>query len=212
LRLSIAIGAGLVLSACGASAGSARPSVGSNGSVPPCTQAGSKTLAANGSVRVFSQGAFVYGCSQRTGRRSRLGRSTLCIGAERVGPVAVAGDDAAYGLERCGVDTGFTQVVVKRLTDGRELRNDAAITGPLGVESYEAVASLVVKGDGSVAWIASGRSIVGKGPSPVEVHQHDAHRLALLDSGPGIVQASLRLHGSKLTWKHGAAVRSATLD
>jgi hypothetical protein len=210
--VSLAIVAGAVLSACGASAGSARTSVESTGSVPPCAQAGSKTLAANGSVRVFSQGAFVYGCSQRTGRRSRLGRSALCIGAARVGPVVVAGDDAAYGLERCGVDTGFTQVVVKRLTDGRELRSDAAITGPLGVESYETVASLVVKGDGSVAWIASGRSIVGKGPSPVEVHKHDARGLALLDSGSGIARGSLRLHGSKLTWKRGVALRSAILD
>lgn len=163
-------------------------------------------------MRVFSQGAFVYGCSRRTGKRSRLGRSMLCIGAQKVGPVAVAGDDAAYGLESCGVDTGFTQVLVKRLTDGKELRADASITGQLGVESYESVGSLVVKGDGSVAWIASGRSIVGRGPNPVEVHKHDTHGPALLDSGPSIAQAALRLRGSKLTWKHGGAVRSATLD
>jgi hypothetical protein len=35
---------------------------------------------------------------------------------------------------------------------------------------------------------------------------------ALLDSGAGIATASLRRHGSELTWKHGGRRRRARLE
>ena len=155
---------------------------------------------------------FVYGCSRRTALRTKLGKSRICISALLVDPVVVAGNDVAYGAETCGVDTGNTQVIVRRLTDGKQLRAESAVTGQVGVESYEFISSMVVKPDGAVAWIAHARSLAGKGPNPIEVHAADAHGTSLLDSGPAVAPDSLRLRGSKLTWTHGGAVRSATLD
>jgi hypothetical protein len=176
-----------------------------------CEATGSTTLAANRSVRVFALHETVYGCSKRSDKRYRLGRSKYCVGSERAGPVVVAGDDAAYALERCGVDTGFTEVVVRRFSDGKTLRSDPAITGKLGVEAHSAVDSLVLKPDGAVAWIATGSSIIRNGNPRREVHKADRAGPALLDSGLSVRPSSLRLRGSTVMWKHGTAVRSTTL-
>ena len=88
-------------------------------------------MAANARVRVFLLRGTVYGCSLRTHNQFRLGIVKNCQTAARVGPVVVAGDEAAYGLERCGIDTGSTEVIVRRLTDGRQLRSEASIAGML---------------------------------------------------------------------------------
>lgn len=168
-------------------------------------------MAANARVRVFLLRGTVYGCSLRTHNQFRLGIVKNCQTAARVGPVVVAGDEAAYGLERCGIDTGSTEVIVRRLTDGRQLRSEASIAGMLGPESFESVDSLVLKPDGAAAWIATGKSIVHVGSKLVELHRVDSRGSALLDSGTAIKPGSLVLHGSRLSWRHGGAVRTSTL-
>jgi hypothetical protein len=195
LRLAVSVLV-LALAACGASA--AR----SGGAA--CGPSHGQTIAADSVARVYSLNGKVYGCAGP--KQYLLGRASLCIGSARVGPVVIAGRLAAYGLERCGVDTGFTEVIVRSLADGRQRSSAAAITGPLRPESYESVGSLVLRPDGAVAWIADGRSIVG-GPARIEVHKG----MALLDTGGGIALGSLKLHGSKLTWKHGPKTRTASL-
>jgi hypothetical protein len=122
--------------------------------------------------------------------------------------VKVAGNVTAYALTTCGIDTGSTEVIVRRLTDGQQRASEPATTTRL-VESYTAVDSLVMRADGAVAWIAVNHSIV-RHASATEVHKLD-HRFLLLDSGSGIDPRSLRLHKSKLTWKHRGATRSASL-
>jgi hypothetical protein len=103
---------------------------------------------------------------------------------------------------------------VRRLSDGTQLHSLPA-TGPVGgrvgPESFQNVDSLVLRADGGVPWIATGSSIVG-GRRLIEVRKADRSGAGLLDSGRAIVSGSLRLHGSKLTWKHGGQVRSATLQ
>jgi hypothetical protein len=116
----------------------------------------------------------------------------------------------AYGLESCGVDTGSSSVIVRRLSDGRQLRVLPATTNRLAPESYQLVGSIVVKTDGAVAWIAAARSIVRQSADE-EVHRADRRGQRELDSGTSINSGSMRLHGSTLTWRHGAATRSATL-
>jgi hypothetical protein len=69
-------------------------------------------------------------------------------------------------------------------------------------------AALVV--DGGVAWIGTASSIVGR-RKLIEVHKADPTGAALLDSGSAVDRGSLRLHGSKLTWRRGGRVRSTTL-
>jgi hypothetical protein len=152
----------------------------------------------------------VFGCSVKGHKVFALGQTTSCVRSRRVAPVTVAGELAAYGLEQCGVDTGSTNVVVRRLTDGASLRSLPATTKPLGPESYQSVSSLVLKGDGAVAWIGVGHSIVRRGSS-AEVHRADRRGQALLDSGTAIDPRSLRLHGSTLSWRHADFTRSASL-
>jgi hypothetical protein len=177
-----------------------------------CGPFDAKTLAASGVARVYVIGKVVYGCSMRGSGAFRLGRRGICVGAARVDPVIVVGELAVYGLTRCGVDTGSTQVVVRRLTGGKVLRSEPA-TSPAGVESYQAVGALVAKADGAVAWIGTGQSIVGHGTVKIEVRA--ANRSApvrVLDSGSGVRPHSLQLRGSQLSWRDGTTLRTARLS
>jgi hypothetical protein len=84
------------------------------------------------------------------------------------------------------------------------------VSGPGLVESYQSIGSIVVKRDASVAWIGSEHSIVGRG-SRIEVDQVQHGKRAVLDSGSGIVGSSLRLRGSRLSWRHGSTIHAATM-
>jgi hypothetical protein len=202
VRARLACVLAIVLGACGSSV--ARPVATPSASLAHCAPAGARTMAADGRVEVYSLQRSVHVCGD--GKDIRLGNATFCIGTARVDRAAVAGDLVAYGVERCGVDTGSASVSVLRVADGKQLRSLASISGSVGPESYQAVDSLVVKRNGSVAWIATVTSIIGRG-SRTEVH---ANR-TLLDSGAQIKPRSLKLHGSKLTWIDGAVTRSASL-
>lgn len=199
------------LAACGSS--SARTGATSTGptttgqpaSVAHCAPAGARVMAADRRVQVYALRGAVYGCDV-SGKRVRLGNASLCVGAVRVDHAAVAGGLIAYGSDRCGVDTGTASVAVLRLPDQQELHRFAAITGAVGPESYQSIDSLVLQSGGSIAWIATVQSIIGHRKNN-EVHANGK----LLDSGSGIAPSSLRLVGSKLTWRDGSAIRSATL-
>ncbi len=198
----------LALAACGAASVAPSPARPTATALAGCGPANARTLAASAAARIYALRQAVFGCSAHTGRRFRLGNATLCIGTQRVGPFAVTGELTAYGSERCGIDTGSTEVIVRRLSDGRQLTADRATSLPLGAESYQSVDSIALGADGDVAWIAVGNSIVMH-RTDVEVHKQDRNGERLLDRGAGIHPASLRLSGSKLTWKHGSATRSA---
>jgi hypothetical protein len=175
-----------------------------------CERQGTHTIAADRKARVFSRRGIVYGCALRTGKQYRLGQLASCIGSDRAGPLALAGELVGYGSERCGIDTGISQVIVRNLADGKQQRAEAALTGALGPESYVSVGSLVLNADGAVAWIATGGSILARSRTH-EVHRADATGRAVLDLGTPIDPSSLRLHGLRLTWKRGHATRSAEL-
>lgn len=200
----VTLASGVLLAACGTSA--ARSSSAAN---PPCGPKAADTLASSHLARVYALHGAVFGCSAHGSTSYRLGRRDRCILATRIAPVTVAGELVAYGAERCGVDTGSTLVVVRRLTDGKQLLS-APATSPPGVESYQSVDSLVLKRDGAVAWIAVGRSIVGT-RRVVEVRKSDKRGQAVLDSSGALAPYSLRLRGSTLRWRDGKQTRSATL-
>jgi hypothetical protein len=124
--------------------------------------------------------------------------------------VALAGVDVAYGVTRSEVDTISAQVVVRRLDDGRTVHDTNATTRALGPEFFESVGAVVVKADGAVAWIATGGSIIRQGRE-TELDRIDSRGEATLDTGSGIETSSLRLRGSRLSWRHSGASRSATL-
>ncbi len=176
-----------------------------------CGPAAATTLAGDRAARVYVQAGTVYGCASGDHGRYVLGKRGTCLRAAAVAPVTVAGRFAAYGLQRCGVDTGSTQVLVRRLTDGRVVHS-APASSPPGPEGFQTVTSLVLKADGAVAWIATGRSL-GRSASVVEVWRVDrSGAQARLDFGPAIVAGSLRLHSAMLSWRHGQATRTATLQ
>jgi hypothetical protein len=210
MTLALAVGAG-ALGSCGASSGHRTASTtGAPTTTTACDQQGTRTIAADRQARVFTTRGIVYGCALRTGKQYRLGQLTSCIGSDRTGPLALAGELVGYGSQRCGIDTGVSQVIVRNLADGKQLRAEAALTGGLGAESYVSVSSVVLKADGAVAWIATGGSIFARGRAR-QVHRADASGHAVLDSGTPVNPSSLRLHGSRLTWKRGHATHSAQL-
>jgi hypothetical protein len=132
-------------------------------------------------------------------------------GQPRAGKLALAGVLVAYGETMSGVDTASAQVIVRRLDNGRTLRGLAAMSQPVGPESFQSVDSIVVKADGAVAWIAVAHSIIRQS-AQTEVDRADQRGRSTLDTGSGIDSSSLRLRGSSLTWRHGGGTRSARLD
>jgi hypothetical protein len=175
-----------------------------------CGPSGAHTLAADSRARVYASGGGVYGCANSSGHSYLLAPNESRLGQRRVGKVALAGVDAAYSETTYGVDTGSATVTVRRLDTGRTLRSLAAMTQPVGPEAFESVDSLVVKANGSVAWIVVASSIV-RHSSQTEVNRADRRGEARLDTGPGIGSSSLRLRGSELSWSAGGATRTATL-
>jgi hypothetical protein len=198
----------LTIAGCGSSLASSQARTGAPDSAA-CGPAGAQTVASNQVARIYDRNGAVYGCSTRTGRTFRLGSSTPTIGQGRVQPTALAGADAAYGLTSHGVDTATTQVVVRRLGDGKVLHTAVAVSRNTGAESFQSVTALVVKSDGAVAWIGGSRSIGGR--QALEVHRIDSRGQAVLDRGAGIAPRSLRLRSSRLSWLDSGRQRSAAL-
>jgi hypothetical protein len=167
-------------------------------------------LAQDLRVRVYATRGQVIGCARATRTRYVLGQVTSCLRGAFVGPVKVSGIRVAYAVKRCGVDTGTSEVIVRRLDDGRSVASMPATATPLGVESYVTVSSLVLAGDGSVGWITQGGSIVSH-RQLIEVHARDSRGVRRLDSGPGIAPRSLTLVRSQLRWRDAGATRTARL-
>jgi hypothetical protein len=194
-----------VLAACGSSAAAPAPSATAHGGCPP---AGARTLAATPGARVYSQDGFVYACAPRSGRRYRLGVAAGCLQSARVGPAAAAGGIVAYAAQRCGVDTISAFVIVRRLSDGRQVFSRAAAPAAIGPEAAQSVGSIVVDRGGAAAWITVQRSIVSRRYRAL-VCAAVGSGVRVLDAGSAIRVRSLRLRGRRLTWRDGASLRSA---
>ena len=120
----------------------------------------------------------------------------------------MAGGVLALADERCGVDTGTTHILVRRLRDGHVVATGFAADTP-GPESHTSVTALVVKADAAVGWIARAASVGGH--TLVQVRRLDRHGARVLDSGSAVGTGSLRLRGTTLSWRHGSATRTAAL-
>lgn len=197
----------VVVLAAGAQAGAAAAR-----SAPVCGPAAARTLAVSPAGRVYLAGNGVFGCARGRSQRYRLGSRASSRHGRRVGPVALSGVVVAFGSTQSGVDTVSASVVARRLTDGKRLHFEPAITRPVGPEFFETVRSVVAGDDGSMAWIATAGSIVSAQAREVEVNRVDASGRTLLDSGPGIDPASLRRRGARILWKHSGRTRAAALS
>jgi hypothetical protein len=176
-----------------------------------CGPASAHTLASDSLARVYSLNGKVYGCASGGSKSYRLGTSANSFAEGRAGPIALSGVEAAYGLTFYGVDTINAEVVVRRLTDGHVRRQHSAINEPVGAEYFETVDAVVVKSDGSVAWIAHAKWIGSNGKRVTEVDKSDRTSKSLLDNSNSIVTDSLGLDGSLLSWEDGTVKKSAPL-
>jgi hypothetical protein len=209
VRVRCLIVVGLIaLTACGSSSGMARH----RGAAASCGRSHARTLAADTRARVYESANNVYGCAIGGTRSYLLGASARSIREGRAGPIALAGVAVAYGYTVYGVDTLSTEVVVRSLRTGRELHRAPATTRPVGPEFFQAVAAIVVKPDGAVAWIGEAGSVISGRARQVEVDRADHRGVAMIDSGGGIDNRSLRLRGSTVTWRDHGRTRSARLD
>jgi hypothetical protein len=198
LRIAFLVVAATVIATTGA---------GAHGAM--CGPAKARTLAADRVARVYSVRQKVYGCARGSHSRYLLGATSNSMSRDRVGPLALAGYDVAFGRRSYGVDVVSAEVVVEYLVDGRVLRDRRATDGDYGPETFEQINSIVVKPDGAVAWIATDSTI--SGAKAIEARKSDHTKQTYLDSGPKVRPQSLRLHGSKLTWRDGSTTKSASL-
>src|SRR5947209_3473465 len=138
MQARVWIAAGLAAGAVGCSSVTARAGLPQF----PCGPPTARTLALTHLARAYALRGEVYACAHG-GHSYDLGSSHLCMSSNRVGPIALSGTVAAYGAQRCGVDTGTAQVVVRRLTGGTVLHTATATSRVPGAESYQSIGSLV---------------------------------------------------------------------
>jgi hypothetical protein len=173
-----------------------------------CTLRGSKTLAADARGRVFEKdhadGAYIYGCLYRTGRRFAIGDNPhddfLSIDA-----LALASPFVAYG--ETTASTIGTYEIVERL----DLRNGRIkdVTDSKREDPDPGIDQVVLTPRGAVAWIGYGNDYT----DILKVEKLDAAGHALLDPGPGVENGSLAVtrSGRRLYWSNGGEPRSAVL-
>lgn len=152
----------------------------------------------------------MFGCAHGGSAPLALGRATTCLGGALAGPAAVSGVRVAYALKTCGVDTGRSAVLVRRLDTGQLVEQRPATATVLGPESYVTVSSIVLSPTGAVAWITEAASIISHRRA-IQVHAAGPAGTRILDSGPGIASRSLRLRGKVLHWLDAGQMRTARL-
>ncbi len=167
----------------------------------------STTIAASRSARLFTAAnGNDYACLYRVGRVFYLSGSEHY----QYELVRFAGPYVAYvqSIEANDEDIGEID-----LRNGHS--HSFEIASPIEDTVCFGVGSLVLKGDGALAWI--GTNFLGEDcmspPGPeIEVRRHDRRGLAILDGAPQIVPDSLQLHGAALSWTDDGIPRSSTLD
>jgi hypothetical protein len=177
------------------------------------TCASGRTLAGNGTVRVFGidphphdsftfkENYRAYACLTSRHRVRRLGLYVSGGAGEEYGPYrfAVGGRFVAFDAAECDRES-CSQSVVKVV----DVRSGAVKRAPLAPEGALKVSDIVVKANGSIAWIRA----VGGG---ARVERMDSTGYAVLDPGPAVKDGSLALAHSTVYWTSGGTATSAAL-
>jgi len=187
-------------------------------------------LASDAQAEVYSvahsASPVLYGCTYGSGRIYRLGPIAYRYqtkyteeGFYGLSHEVLAGPVVAYEEISNQLGCGFCHwaVIVRDLRTGRVLRREP--TGmPVnpGLEENFGVGpvrAIVLKSDGSVAWIADARGAEGR-PSEggYQVHASDASGGRLLATGEDIEPDSLALAGSTIYWTQAGRPSSASLQ
>lgn len=204
-----------------------------------CRPRGSQTLTQNAQVRVYrlpvrraERGFVVYACAFSNGQRQSLDDG-LSSYAFLPPAISVRGRTVGYASTDCDFSAGghgcetSVAVIDPSLPPSLDPPIRAAEAGPSPGEAVK-VGSLRHKSNGAIAWIqcpepladGSETQIRGdRGPTCVRpgnadrVYKLDADtkRRIVLDRGKHIYPGSLRLDGSRLSWRSAGRTRHATL-
>jgi hypothetical protein len=199
-----------------AAVGAAAASAGGRSVSGGCYPKGSTTIAQDKTGRFYSSGGgpnrrwYVCAFKQGTPRkiyRFPFGRDPALSPSGR--SAKVAGRYVAfvfYGLGSFCVSSGspgaskvwVVDMVTGQRTFSETLTGGENLPGPGD--------DLVLKPDGSVAWVTSDRC---SGATILSVNRHDSTGTASVDAGPGIDPNSLAAGGSWLYWTNAGSPRSA---
>jgi hypothetical protein len=161
----------------------------------------------------------VYGCHRRSNRRTRLADETLAEGFDETAQGFVsAGNAVAFALYEQSEEGAIARVFSFDLARRRRVHSVPA-GDPARGRALEVGVDVVVKRNGSTAWIFERVDLANPDDDPVtgqrvtrrSVRKVDAGGQALLSFAGDIVARSLRLSGSTLTWREGAETRTAQL-
>jgi hypothetical protein len=186
---------------------------------------GSRVVAGSASAVVIERGDVLYGCLRSRGRLVRLPDQDLLGPPEtRAYRPRLAGRFVAYASE---TESGST-VIVFNLRARRVARRAPAVTDDPAdpIDRPSRVTSLVVRRDGSVAWIGIGYRKVGEnscGPDctrDVLMDHHEVHayvvggRDVVLAEADGIGRRTLAMSedGRVLYWTRNGIPRSARFE
>jgi hypothetical protein len=191
-------------------------SAASGGHGSHCNPAGSKLVAWDKVIRIFSlqgeKGERLLGCVEPSGRATQISPSRAGkFRTQLVRPIVVnRAWVAAAQLTQAGRDTHGLAVVSRDLRT-RQIKKCNVGSGQSPSQAGKVV-RVVLTGNGSVAWAGRGR--VGLATKKVPIPQIvacDHNRQRILDSGEGLQLTSLSLHGSSVTWLNSGVEHSATL-
>lgn len=135
------------------------------------------------------------------------------IGHEVLGGTMVAYEEFAGAANFEGLTEASWLVIVRDLRSGRLLHKVATgtrVKARAGFVGVGRAASIVVRSDGAVAWIAENYERSGR-EKYFEVHAADKKGSRVLAAGTRIDLRSLRLTGSTVSWKQRGRTSSAVL-
>ncbi len=195
-----------------------------------CTLPHHGVLAADVQAEVYSVGGsespMLYGCTYGSRRIYRLGpiayryqTKYMEEGFYGLSHEVLAGPLVAYEEIANQLGCGFCHwaIIVRDLHNGRIIRREPTGTPvqPALEENFGVgpVTAIVLKSDGSVAWIADARGAGGR-PSEggYQVHASDASGSRLLAMGEDIEPDSLALAGNTIYWTQAGRPDSAWLQ
>ena len=200
-----------------------------------CRPKGSITILENRVGRIFADEPVApsedrklyttYQCAFDTGRVIEVDDPFEASFAYRPPAMDLAGRLLAYAIDSNSVDgPSNTSIIVRDLSQGPRYDDTVLDVSARTSETQLApkIGSVVANPGGGVAWISCPQAprVDGtRGPTclrpghPDHVFKVDSgtKRRRLLASGSDIDPGSLRLRGSRLTWRQGGRTRSATL-
>ncbi len=189
-----------------------------------CAPKHTKVLVSNAQAQVYGRinevGSLrIFGCARGRKRSYVLGETPnfTSVGGQGIDHEILAGTMVAYeeistGAMPEGEGRGSWLVLVRDLRTGRWVHR--AFTGVARQPRNEGVgplSALVLKSDGSVAWVAEVAGLSGYVPPEYEVHALDRSGSRLLASGTDIASHSLTLKGSALSWMRAGQPFSTVL-